>query len=137
MSYDHKIFLGKSRSDWTPQLVHVYAELRGFVDTLNPGDREVQTITHETVRYGDVPHIAITWTYGTAAEIRRGDGSGGAGIDAEVLDGIVGEDARAKAQRIHQLAERWHLNTMRAGCAHQTPVYENDRYGRRVPSLDR
>jgi len=33
------------------------------------------------------------------------------------------------------LWDRWHLNDMRAGCAHVTPVME-DRYGRTVPSLD-
>jgi hypothetical protein len=32
--------------------------------------------------------------------------------------------------------DRWHLNTMRAGCAHQTVVWEDSRYGVR-PSLER
>lgn len=38
-------------------------------------------------------------------------------------------------QRLATLWERWHLNDMRAGCAHVTPVIETDQYGRTVPSL--
>jgi hypothetical protein len=41
------------------------------------------------------------------------------------------------AGRVAALAEleRWHLNAMKAGCAHQTVVWEDSRYGRR-PSLE-
>ena len=43
---------------------------------------------------------------------------------------------RERLLKASELAERWHLNQMRAACAHQEIVYELDRYGRAVPSLD-
>jgi len=36
--------------------------------------------------------------------------------------------------RLADIGERWHLNDVKAGCAHQTVVYEDGEYGRR-PSL--
>jgi len=112
--------------------VKVYATMRGdFRDTLNDPERIVETVEHEHVRYGDVPHVSITWTYGTERELKRGDGAGGAGIAPEVIDAL-GSD---RARRIVELADRWHLNTMRAGCAHQAVVWEDSPYGRR-PSLE-
>lgn len=57
--------------------------------------------------------------------------------------GAMGEDGLKVASRkassrvfkvLHQLIP-WHLNGMRAGCAHQTVVWEDGPYGRR-PSLD-
>lgn len=37
---------------------------------------------------------------------------------------------------LHAIATAWHLNDITAGCAHQTPVYAEDQYGRSTPSLD-
>lgn len=128
-------YLGDSKVPWSTRPIQVHVEGRIGKDDLNDQDRTVETVTHEKVRYGDVPFIAITWTYGTSAEIRRGDGSGGAGIDSAVLFGMEDPDERKRAQRILELADRWHLNTMKAGCAHQTVVWENSEYGRR-PSLE-
>lgn len=45
------------------------------------------------------------------------------------------DDPPPLARRVAEIGERWHLNAMRAGCAHQTVRYETDRYGRRVSSL--
>ena len=64
---------------------------------------------------------------------RRDWVSGGAGVPdlpARVTKSL------AVLKRMAAVAERWHLNGMRAGCAHQVPVMETDQYGRTVPSLD-
>lgn len=129
------MYIGDAGPVWNREHVQVFAEMRGdFRDELNDPEREVQTVEHETVRYGDVPFISITWEYGTKRELRNGNGGGGAGIDPEVIAALPAT-ARKRAERILELADRWHLNTMRAGCAHQGIVYETDRYGREVPSL--
>ncbi len=125
-------YLGAVEVEYEREPVQVYAAMRGdFRDTLNDAERVVETIEHEHVRYGDVPHVSITWEYGTKRQLNRGDGSGGCDIDRDLLAMLS-----PQAHRIHELAERWHLNTMRAGCAHQTIRYGTKRYGRKVPSLD-
>jgi hypothetical protein len=130
-----EVALGSARVDWSRDRIQVRAEL-SLVDDLNDHERTKETVDHESIRYGDVPHVSITWSYGTARELRRGDGSGGAGIDGSVVEALP-EPARTKVRRIVELADRWHLNTMRAGCAHQTVVYETGPYGRQQPSLER
>lgn len=71
---------------------------------------------------------------------RRGDDfvSGGAGLPALPEHEIMFDAgwSRARYGELRELAERWHLNTMRAACAHQTVVWASDRYGRQAPSLD-
>lgn len=129
-----KRYLGKSTVPWSRTRLDIYAEARIGTDDMNDQERTVETIEHEQVRYGDVPFIAITWTYGTPVEIRNGNGGGGAGIDAEV---VAGMDDPTIARRLLAIADRWHLNTMRAGCAHQQVVMERGPYGRERPSLDR
>lgn len=42
----------------------------------------------------------------------------------------------SELEELAAIGEEWHLNGMRSGCAHQVPVYETDRFGHRVPSLD-
>lgn len=149
-------YLGRSIVDYGDPL-HVFAEL-SLVDDLNDHERQKETTEHETVRYGDVPSVSITWHYGTLRELRRGDGSGGAGIDPETLAGLEDDGCwcgrladdpahtgaggvrtehahETRGQAIATLGERWHLNTMRAGCAHQTVVWEDTPYHR--PSLER
>lgn len=63
--------------------------------------------------------------------------SGGATTEPlrEMVAFAPGFDAD-KARELADLGDRWHLNGMRAGCAHQTPVIAPDNYGREVPSLD-
>lgn len=41
-----------------------------------------------------------------------------------------------RVSQVDAYGARWHLNGMRAGCAHQTVVWEDSKYGRQ-PSLDR
>jgi len=62
--------------------------------------------------------------------------SGGATVEplGELISYAPGWDA-GKAARLIELSA-WHLNGMTAGCDHQVPVMETDRYGRTVPSLD-
>jgi hypothetical protein len=64
--------------------------------------------------------------------------AGGATVEPlrELVTFAPGFDA-GKARALAGLGERWHLNGMRARCAHQVVAYEEDRYGRRVPSLDK
>ena len=137
--FSTRTFLGDVEQDEGPNggrrpVLKVYADLR-MVDDLNDPDRERETVEHETVRAGDYPSVSVTWEYGTARELTRGDGSGGAGIDADIVASLASPSARARAERIVALAERWHLNDLRAGCAHQTVVHEDGPYGRR-PSLE-
>lgn len=40
-----------------------------------------------------------------------------------------------EVRRIHELWSRWHLNGTKAGCRHQSVVWEKSRYGVRQPSL--
>jgi hypothetical protein len=86
---------------------------------MNPPDQMRETTEHEQVRYGDVPFISITWEYGTRGELDRGYGGGGAGISEDVIAGLDDPNVKAKARRILELAEEWHLNTMQGRCAHQ------------------
>ena len=44
---------------------------------------------------------------------------------------------RRKVRRLGEIWDAWHLNDAQAGCDHQVPVMEQDRYGRTVPSLSR
>ena len=64
--------------------------------------------------------------------------SGGASLEpfrqvVEPVDGLT----LADIARLADLGDRWHLNGMVAGCAHQTVVWaKNERYGHMEPSLD-
>lgn len=52
---------------------------------------------------------------------------------------MIGEIVYPEVGFLDELAwvwERWHLNDMRAGCAHQSVVWETDVYGFPRPSLD-
>ena len=118
----------------TPEGVRVYAKMRAdFVDELNDPERMLQTVDHRTVRAGDVPFVAITWDYGTRRELNAGNGSGGAGIDPQTVDELP-EGARTRARRLVELSDRWHLNTMVAGCIHQPEAWTCTR-GRLVDAL--
>jgi len=127
-----EVELGTAEVEWSRTAIHVRAEL-SLVDNLNDHERTKQTVDHRQVRYGDVPHVSITWEYGTTAELQRGNGSGGAGIDAEVVD-AMSEPARTKVRRIVTLADRWHLNTMVGGCVHQGETWTCTR-GRKTDAI--
>lgn len=85
-------------------------------------------------------HLRLSITGDVIDPKRRGEAryiSGGQIVDslAEVVKFAQGWDRRS-VDELAALWRRWHLNDMRAGCAHVEPVYEIDRYGQRVPSLD-
>jgi hypothetical protein len=95
---------------------------------------EYETIEHAKV--SEPLDFAIT------LDVWRPDGrditSGGCDLSplCELATFAPGFD-QAKAQALFELGTRWHLNGMRAGCAHQQVVTEKDRYGRETPSLDK
>lgn len=101
-------------------------------------ERGFQTIEHEPCPAG-----ALTASF-THQIINRGkrrgydDEGGGAGLPEIPADAVYDLGGISPEQYAHlrELADRWHLNTMRAGCAHQTPVYAPDQYSRNAPSLD-
>lgn len=84
---------------------------RGFrtvnLEPVAPGTLEA-SFTHD-VRYTDRPKNA------NSAEYSFGAGLPDLPADARYRDGWSGE----KYARLQALAERWHLNAMRAGCVHQ------------------
>lgn len=92
-----------------------------------------QTTAHETV--SDPLEFSMcvdVWKPG------RGDiVAGGQHIEglSEIKRYARGWD-EAKVAELVAIHAEWHLNTMKAGCDHQTVVYERDRYGRKVASLD-
>lgn len=92
-----------------------------------------RTIHHKPVD-PDTLSLAITH------ELRKGRTwqSMGAGVP-DVPDSVTWRNGwdRAKYERLQEFSQDWHLNDLRAGCAHQTVVYETDRFGRSVPSLSK
>lgn len=130
--------------DWTEhgtrhRLV-VTAELR----VAQPAGRDHETIDHATIH----DPLNLSFTGNIREQTPKGgwaEGSSGAGVPGWA--GHVTEFAapgepgaglgwdQARANRLVDLASSWHLNTMQAGCAHQTVVWEDGWYGRR-PSLE-
>jgi hypothetical protein len=110
--------------------VYVHIELRRE-------DHPATTVEHEEIT--DPLTLAITGhTFDKGSN--RWDYDGGGQITdtltrmdpRKLADGWTAQDVTA----LHALWERCHLNTMRAGCAHQEVVYEDDGYGGQRPSLD-
>lgn len=101
----------------------------------------VETVAHDHVRPADIPTVSVTyerWPKGhrPGAAGRRGEpDSLGASRDAfrDVVRFVYGWDAD-RCRELADLGDRWHLNGMRAACAHQSVVWEDSDYGRR-PSL--
>ena len=96
--------------------------------------RGFQTVEHEPCPPGA---LTLTVTHDVRrAPVRGGvwrDDAGGAGLPASYLADIDARGAYAEgmtpelAHRLADIASRWHLNTMRAGCAHMTTLdHEND-----------
>ena len=126
---DGKMMVG--RVDGEPygykRLLRVTVELR--IERLERQDT-YETVEHETVTapldFAITTHIwrpdlrDIVYCGATARPLR------------EIVDYAAGWDARMVAALAD--LERWHLNDLKAGCAHQGVVYEDSPYGRR-PSL--
>jgi hypothetical protein len=109
----------------------VYVEITVTTET-----KEVQTVTHETA--DKVTRVSIQGHYFAKGSRRTDISGGGQCVDmvaavTKPAMGITGEDIA----RLVEIWKGWHLNDMRAGCAHQTVVYEEDKYGRNAPSLDK
>lgn len=87
---------------------------------------EYETVTHEKVSK------PLTFAITTAVWIPSGKDwvSGGATVEPlrELTEFAAGFNAE-KAQALADL-DRYHLNGLRAGCVHQTPVYEEKPYRR-------
>lgn len=92
-----------------------------------------QTIEHEPV-VGDLLEFAVS-----GERYRKGDRRGNPSSAGQMIDEIVDVTKPAAGWTLDEIAElralweRWHLNLMRAGCAHQTVVWEDKPYRR--PSL--
>lgn len=90
------------------------------------------SVIHETYRPGrkPAPHD------GPPYENRHEPESLGASRDPfrDVITPAPGWDLD-ELEILADLGDRWHLNAMKAGCRHQTVVWEEGRYGQRQPSL--
>lgn len=107
----------------------------------NTSAETVQTVTHETVRPGQVPTVSVTferWPAGHREGLRGNRGEPDSlGASREPFRTVVAFADGWTADACEILADagdRWHLNGMRAGCSHQVVVWEDGEYGRR-PSL--
>ena len=103
-------------------------------------EREERQESYETIEH---EHVAAPLSIAVTTSVWRPDGSdivsGGATRDPlrEVAaKGIPGRfwDAGSLTE-LADLGDRWHLNWMQAGCAHQDVVWETGPYGNRQPSL--
>lgn len=126
-------------------------ERQGYVGRTADGDRlwlEVELREQDAQgRFRSaVDHKPVT-TYTelaiSASGLRRGRRAPAADIDfggqcVETLRAVVHPAKGWTVGELQDLAEiwdRWHLNGMQAGCAHQTPWIVPDQYGRPAPSL--
>lgn len=103
--------------------------------TLKREDRTRETVEHEQI--SNPLDLAISGHTFDKGSQRWDIDSGGQIVDTltrmdprRLADGWTSEDVTA----LHELWQRWHLNTMRGACAHQEVVYEDE--AKRRPSLD-
>jgi hypothetical protein len=123
-----RLYLGRTEED-----DRVYAEIQ-----LNPmyqsHQRASKTYRKESVNHKIVPFDAVSISvtherYGR--EVSFGASTDGFLDVVKPAKGLTLEEIK----RLAELGNRWHLNGMRAGCAHQTVVWENhEQYGYRQPS---
>jgi len=104
----------------------VYVEIKIDTKTL---DNPVQTIHHEMV--SEVTRVSIMGHYFHKGS-RRKDWTGG-GQCVDMVAAVTRRAVGITANDIAQLVKIWnsqHLNDLRAGCAHQIPVWREGKYGR-------
>lgn len=91
-----------------------------------------ETTTHETVTGPlDLTVTSSVWTP-SASDILTG-GATREPIRELARTGKPGRFWRPEGlEALASIGDRWHLNAMRAACAHQTVVYEEGRYGRQA-----
>jgi hypothetical protein len=117
----------------------------GYIGRDADGGRVYLTIelTPQTGTSNTIEHKPITsWTRAsfTGHSFYKGSrrynfdafGTGFAQTVVKPAPGITLDDLAQMAR----LEKRWHLNDLRAGCAHQTIVYGINEYGRKAPSSD-
>jgi hypothetical protein len=122
MTETHRLLIGRNTAERTRFFVKI--ELRQ-----EPGSGR-QTIEHEPV---PDTYIELSMTYEEVNH--RGEfESGGAGWDWDVDSPAPGWTPEQIAE-LAAIGKRWHLNGLKAGCAHQRVEYETDPYGGRRPSL--
>lgn len=130
------ILVGSWSDEWAQYRLSVTLELRVGDLGGDLAERGFQTTRHEPCPPGAL-------TLSVTHDVRRRHGSsgkgvwredaGGAGLPAEYVDlvaaahqhpgsGFATTMTEATARRLVELADRWHLNTLRAGCAHQAPT---------------
>ena len=129
-----RVFLGTGDGEsWgykRPVKVFARIELRRQ-SSFGTDPREQETTDHRTVV--DPIELAVTFDIiGPSGTDLGGGAMGEDGLRA-VTDRSIGAESWKRLARLIP----WHLNGATAGCDHQTPVYETDRYGRRVPSLSK
>lgn len=120
---EREIFAGK-----TADGDRVYVSVR-----LGVTSRTAETVTHEAVT--EVTRLSMT---GAVFEPWKRDASS-AGQCTEALTEITEPASGLTLEAIEDMAavwDRWHLNDLQAGCAHQEVVWETGPYGYRQPSLD-
>jgi hypothetical protein len=90
----------------------------------------------ETVDHATLEGPVLRFSVMGATRVGRSEGSAGQIVDelSKVTSFAPGWDAERRDRAV-ELWNRWHLNDVKAGCAHQTVVWEDSDYGRR-PSLD-
>ena len=124
-----QFFIGQ---DGDGNKVHVEVELR-------EGDLSDRHLVYETVEHSKVLNpLTVTVTHDVYEAGRQDPISAGAGTDPirDVVAFTPGWD-QEKATKLAAMADRWHNNTLRAGCAHQRVVWEGDSPHNMRPSLDK
>lgn len=99
--------------------------------------RGFKSIEHEDVE-GEFYRLSICGSGLYKGSRTRGDIDFG-GQCVDMLADVTKLERPWTAEQLADLLEiwkEWHLNDTTAGCAHQTPVYAEDQYGRNVPSLE-
>lgn len=112
-----------------------YVDVRLGPDPLNQLAGRFQTTEHQDLT---TEPLTLSMTYDEIDPRVRRDGgfvAGGAGVPEAVKRITTPAIRRDVLRRMGEIADRWHLNGMVAGCAHQDVVWEDHEYGRR-PSLD-
>jgi hypothetical protein len=126
MKFDQSIGRTASRGE-----VIVIVEIE---NVRNPG--VWPTVTHGEI--SDPLNLSIMGEVWEPGDRRRHDASRCGQVTDSLLEIVKPAEGWTleEVRELHDIWERWHLNTMVAACAHQEVVYEDSAYGRR-PSLDK
>ncbi len=103
----------------------------GLVAELRITDPQAaQTVNHNAT-HPTAPAVSVIWVItGRKKDTTEASTPGGLGDYIDEWRFEVDDYTRADVVRMSELGERWHLNDLKAGCAHIETVYEDGRYGR-------